>query len=134
MDRLICPSWRVAEVDSGELRRLAGAFVSAASRQGTVLDYSPASLVLADDLISEMWGVHPPEQPDEVAEVVGAYLGEVICRNLGGEWAFNDEFRTVGIASRGSWLFPIAKAKKRLLNGDGDSLATFYAVVRERGW
>lgn len=119
-------------VDIKELGRLADAWASSAARQGVALDYSPDSLASSDQLISEIWGLHPPENLREVAEVVGAYLGEVIRRHVGGEWAFNDEFRTVGISRRGSWIFPMSRAEKRLVDGAGDSLASFYAVVREQ--
>lgn len=58
-------------------------------RLGVELDYSPASLAHLESFLSRQ--LPGDDRPDDtLAMRVGAYFGEVIRRNLGGQW-FEDD-------------------------------------------
>lgn len=104
------------------------------------LDYSAASLEELDSMISEVWGETPPLFPEVTIRQLGSYTGETIRRELGGEWK-QDEDRGIyldGISDPETKAYPFTKARKRLLDGEGDSLAFFFralkhVIEKERG-
>ena len=61
----------------------------------------------------------------------GAYLGEAIRRNLGGDWGYSEQegyfLENVGGQVK---LFPFAKTLKRFKDGEGDSLGFYYVAVK----
>ncbi len=110
---------------------------STARITGDLLDYSVESLAIVDRILGDMRG--QGVTVDQFAETLfgfGCYVGEVFVRHAGGRW----------IATPARWLSaigmricvelpaqkrlcsPIAKAFRRLENGEEDSLAYFYAV------
>jgi hypothetical protein len=79
--------------------------------------------------------VSPGEKgaPTNNVRTIDAYFGEVMVRELGGRWVFNEQFRTVGVELRtGSVVFPHAKVAKRWEHGLGDSLVDLYEFASER--
>jgi hypothetical protein len=110
---------------------------------GLSLDYSPESLahveVIATALHKEMpkgffaklFKRGPSAQDlDLMSKMLGGYVGEVIRRQRGGEWAIFEAFKTLGLKfSEDEWAFPLAKAYKRLTEGAEDDLNAFYKVV-----
>ncbi|MDR5682739.1 MAG: DUF6278 family protein [Armatimonadota bacterium] len=104
---------------------------------GIELDYSPASLEICDRLIDEGWADHTPGKVDAVVNLFGAYLGEVIIRNLGGQWAVDDKFGicVAGIGRIGGRALPLVHAGRRFLQGRQASLSAYYeslAALLER--
>ena len=114
------------------------------------LDYSEASVEKVESLLGQLqgelsqWatGRESPEaqaksQPvDEMARIWGGYLGEVVRRRFGGEWSIETypggDFLIVALNVGGSRLFPAMKVHKRLTEGVGDNLWTFYQMMREK--
>ena len=104
------------------------------------LDYSVASLKLVDHIL-EMSNRYKGVTPRKIAATLfayGCYVGEVIVRNNpGAYWSLLDDDETesslnsglVVMMPLGTQVNPIGKAEKRLLNGEGDSLAHFYDVI-----
>jgi hypothetical protein len=93
------------------------------------LDYSPASLSSLEEFIARQFD--PPGSSffgESLAVGVGAYVGEVVIRNLGGRWEPDGAPVVVGIG-RIERTYPVQKAHKRFSNGPADSLAWFYQVV-----
>lgn len=93
-------------------------------------DYSPESLQLVDFVISRF---HPNGAALESTSVCyGAYIGEVIRRKLGGEWRQNEEFG-MALSNVGGrvTVVPFNWARKRLENGEEDSIAFKYLAVLE---
>lgn len=93
------------------------------------LDYSPESLAALDEFIASDFD--PPGKapaPDGLQQDVGAYVGEVVRRHIGGRWAGDGALVDVG--GPVSSVNPIGKARKRFANGPEDSLAWFYETVR----
>jgi hypothetical protein len=116
------------------------------SRFDVVLDYSPASIAgletvvarLADakaqGLVERLFKKAPTEeQLKKMCEMFGGYLGEVYRREVGGEWAMNREFDTIGIKRGDEWFFPPAKVSKRLSGKLHDSLVAYYEAMRSKG-
>lgn len=96
------------------------------------LDYSPESLTALDEVITRQWGESPPLFPGVSILQVGCYAGEVIRLNLGGTWIHDGDSapHLVDIAGGETRAFPINKARKRILEGEGDSLAFFYQALK----
>ena len=63
----------------------------------------------------------------------GGYLGEVVRRRWGGEWAMETypggNFATLTLNVRGAKLFPSMKIYRRLTEGAGDDVWAFYRTV-----
>lgn len=101
---------------------------------GIVLDYTPGSLLLVDEVLD---GFREPGS-DAVAETIfvfGCYVGEVLVRHAGYQWVRTPpEFArnlmplTVFRALTGTHANPIGKVFKRVDNGDVDSVAYFYQL------
>lgn len=101
---------------------------------GISFDFSPASLSVIDQKITEAWGKKPPENLDTVKKLFGAYLGEIMRRELGARWVFHDGVLVMEIkTAHGSTHLPnvFGKVEKRFLNGEEDSLAYFFHSVKK---
>ena len=138
----------MADMDIQEqMRDLAEHAVAAARAVFLVeLDYSEPSLRQVESMLACFYaygqyrnavaGQLQPLVEDTVrhlAEMLGAYLGEVIRRNLGGEWATQtplpDEPRA-SIRLLSGWISPIGKVHKRLTEGPDDDILTYYGMVK----
>ncbi|MDF1859221.1 MAG: hypothetical protein P1U87_03335 [Verrucomicrobiales bacterium] len=98
-----------------------------------VLDYSAASLEELDSMISEVYGETPPLFPEVTIMQLASYTGETIRKELGGEWK-QDEDRGIyldGISDPETKAYPFTKARNRLLEGEGDSLAFFFRALKQ---
>lgn len=96
------------------------------------LDYSAASLEELDSMISEVYGETPPLFPEATIMQLASYTGETIRKELGGEWK-QDEDRGIyldGISDPETKAYPFTKARNRLLEGEGDSLAFFFRALK----
>ena len=112
------------------------------------LDGSEGSIELVEQLADKIHRSRPKsrlealwksdisdEEFDTLCKMLGGYVGEVFRKHQGGHWAINDEWDTYGIRSDDdSWVFPVAKAAKRLTNGQDDSLFAFYKVLSDSNW
>src|SRR4051794_27720704 len=81
-----------------EMGRRATVFIETSEKYGYNLDYSAESLARLEDLIDDLFADPRPwrrgktaKQFANMAPVVGAYLGEVLVRELGGRWAVHDD-------------------------------------------
>jgi hypothetical protein len=118
--------------------RLAADIVAMAGKGARIrLDYTPASLSLADRIIETIRREQPPLQV--VTPIIlrfGAYTGQVLVRTAGAVWVDFDEGQrdtfgqSFGIRSLDGRLWnPLGKALKRYQNGPEDSLRLFYLSV-----
>ncbi len=113
------------------------AVLDAKRRDGTVLDYSPASVRLVEGILEKM--TRSPEfkratDKDVCAEalILGAYIGEVIRREHGGTWAKDHAIAgpaSFPISSKGHDYFPYGWCLKRLTNGPEDSVWFKYQTL-----
>ena len=94
-------------------------------------DYSPASLTKIDEVISKHWD-HTPVFLKEVAMMFGSYIGETIRRELGGKWVVEDDrYALSEIGGTDTKIYPFEKIQKRFINGEEDSIAHYYTVIRD---
>ncbi|MBM9509004.1 hypothetical protein [Actinacidiphila acididurans] len=106
---------------------------------GVRLDYSPASLVVADRLIGEIRQEGPPAGAVTRALLgFGAYTGEVLVRGVDAVWVpFEDEDFTrygqpFGIRTPDGRVWnPLARALERYDRGPEHSLRAFYLQAAE---
>jgi hypothetical protein len=101
---------------------------------GIEFGFDEQSIQKQDELIKQGWNGTVPANLETPVTLFGAYLGEAIIHNLGGNW----------IQSNGSWVVELtakdgasvkanvfAKVHKRFVNGEGDSLAYFYQGIKK---
>ena len=109
----------------------------AMTNTGYLAEYSIESLKEVDRLIDEN-SIDGKPTPDGMLSKdlgrrmfsIGAYVGEVLRRNIGGDWwvDLNDFMVKVNVELRlenGSVVWPMQKVGKRLNNGPEDSLYHF---------
>jgi hypothetical protein len=100
---------------------------------GVSVDLSEDSLTELDDLAGRLWP-EACEDEDSIAALGanwGAYLGEVILENIGGEWVFREDLEHSGIyfPRTGLVVFPLHKVQKRMALGESHNLSDFYAAI-----
>ena len=118
----------------------------AAVRYGVRLDYTEGSVQAVEALLDRVARARRkgllgrlfrrgPTDKDLWAHalVFGAYLGEVMRRMWGGEWQaprpeIGEEYVTFNYGE--TYVWPTAKAYKRLLNGDEDNVWFYYRVLK----
>ena len=111
------------------------------------LDYSHASVEQVESIADQLFQSRPKgvvgklfkkapseEELQTVCKMLGGYIGEVLRRTKGGEWAINQEFSAIGIQRDESWVFPPAKVHKRLTNGSEDNLWSYFRVLLDEPW
>ena len=76
------------------------------------------------------------EQMVMMAKLWGGYLGEVVRRRWGGEWAMETypggNFATLTLNVRGAKLFPSMKIYRRLTEGSGEDVWAFFQKIRQK--
>jgi hypothetical protein len=120
------------------MAKLANGFVDFARESGYELDYSEASLPTVERIIDAEFSDWRPWRRGKakkanvpVASLVGAYVGEVMVRNLGGTWGWMPEFDVAAVQTKaGGWTSPPAKAQKRFVNGHEDNLVFYYEALK----
>ena len=123
------------------MAKLANEFVEFARESGHELDYSEQSLRTVERIIDSEFADWRPWRRGRakkasvpVASLVGAYVGEVMVRNLGGAWGWMPEYEVAAVQTpAGGWTSPPAKARKRFINGKEDDLVFYYEVLK-REW
>lgn len=130
----------------GETKYATKKAVSLAAERGVELDYSRNSVIALDDLLLEISSSAKQqeigdEEKWDLACTYGSYLGECMLRNdfegLGFAWGEDTDGepclkptpKAMGAAANVSRLVPITKAYKRIINGEQDSAAQFYATT-----
>ena len=120
-----------------EMLELAEKAVEAAKVWKLELDYSAESLEGLEWLAEKIFRSNrmlslPEDLLDTVAEVYGAYLGEVLLRSglkdLGFAWVKNEEGET-GIGREDLWMAPVTKVYKRITLGPEHSLMCFFECM-----
>src|SRR5208283_4077144 len=98
-------------------------FVQSALHQK--LDFSGDSIKTVEEILgryqAELPRVSPsPETIDQVCNMFGAYIGEVMRRNIGGEWVLDDKIspgsKIISLRVGHLQTFPSSKVYKRIMN------------------
>jgi hypothetical protein len=122
----------------------------ARSKFGIALDYSPQSIEQVEQVLSRLYAKTPrgiwkflkkgpsEEVVDTLCKMYGGYIGEVFRRVHGGHWEIRRDlvWTTAAVIalsrSGGMTFFPPSKVYKRLTDGDGDNVWTYYRVLSRR--
>jgi hypothetical protein len=109
------------------------------------LDYSEASLQQLEQMLSVLYKdrsrgwlarwLRPGPTEEEVRQVallLGAYIGEVIRRRHGGQWAIRKRLgqQLMPLITHGVSTDPLSKAYQRLTYGPEESVWSYYQVLR----
>jgi hypothetical protein len=97
---------------------------------GVDLDYSAESITRLEEMLTKGWP-EPPVLVEALVEGLGSYLGETIRRLHGGEWRHAQEHGLFldQVGGRDMQIFPMARARKRLLKGSDESVEYYYQVL-----
>jgi hypothetical protein len=101
---------------------------------GETLDFSQASITAlegaVDDVDNFIPGGDSAENIDLISWLWGAYIGEVLRRQIGGEWLeWEDEYgKSIAFQSGGFKIFPHDKVHKRLVDGAEHDLEGYYRI------
>ena len=109
------------------------------------LDYSEGSIQLVETICASLYEDIPKNfftrliqsgpsenKISQMAQMLGAYVGEVIIKHYGGNWALEDvgsQGKTIVLNTGEIKIFPVAKLYKRLKNGAEDNVYHYYQVV-----
>ena len=113
------------------------------------LDFTENSVQALEQILTQLHEEHraftagrsSPEQAVEeqmvtMCKLWGGYLGEVVRRRWGGDWAMESypgaNFATLTLNVRGGKLFPSMKIYRRLTEGPADNVWSFYERVRSK--
>jgi hypothetical protein len=113
----------------------------ALSASGYRVDFSAASLWEVDRFLEEQtssgkpkrWGLLSRDLGTRLFSL-GAYVGDVVRREVGGEWRVDDDdpHAEVNVQLRlpdGSVVWPVQRVMKRLTNGAEDGIAAYASVL-----
>jgi hypothetical protein len=123
-----------------DMERLADDFVRSMRDLDWELDYSEESIRTLEDMIDRQFADWRPWRSGKVAKknlpiasLVGAYLGEVMIRHVGGRWGWMPDFDVAAVQlPSGTWTSPPAKAQKRFLSGEEDDLVVYYQALKSQ--
>ena len=108
---------------------------------GYAADFTPPSLWEIDRFFDEQSADGEPNRKGLLSEslgsrmfAIGAYVGEVLRRELGGEWVGDDDDPEVEInvalqGVDGSVCWPVQRVMKRLQNGPEDGIAAYGSAM-----
>lgn len=119
--------------------------VDLASKLKTTLDYSDQSLIRLDSLLETFHSSLPRSSDGNVrsdfepqivsrAKCFGCYLGEVIRKNLGGEWHFQGpmtDWKSWTLIVNGIEMWPVRRVYNRIVEGSSNNVKHYYDYVAE---
>jgi hypothetical protein len=114
---------------------LAGAFVSGAAEEGHHFDYASENAARLDPLVDLFLQSQPGDDViNSMVLSMGAYVGELIVRNGGGIWTFEQEVGAPGVRLTSDVIcFPLNQVDKRITIGAEHSLAQFMEMAMSGG-
>jgi len=120
--------WKMSSSGEGlaRLREDLDMFIAQAQKQfGVRLDFGPASLGTMDRLIDAGWNLQAGGIG--VLRLAGTYIGEVIVRNIGGEWRLSQPVEESDITGLGrDGIRPFFMALEKFQKGKAGSLLGSY--------
>jgi len=109
---------------------------------GHILDYSAASLAVIEELLRASDAqLTDAETPDEHRRLVafynGCYVGEVLARDLGGVWRFDENWFDSSLVfpygDGGLQAMPFVKVWRRITEGpDENDLVAYYEGLKAK--
>ena len=116
---------------AADMLKYAQIFLEGAARSGDTLGWQASEVHHLDALCDEYLATGLPEEGfGRMALVMGAYLGELITRNVGGAWRYDRRFRCPRLdMAGGRKVYPQNRVGRRLALGRDYSLADFYQLA-----
>ncbi len=112
---------------------------AARSHFATTLDFTAPSITALDQIVGKFHDAYaagdvpPANQLEQHAKIWGAYLGETIRRQHGGEWSIPTEGPFAGAYTltlpNSIQLSPPARVMARIIDGPTDCLISYYQAV-----
>ncbi len=96
---------------------------------GFELGFNEESVEWIDGFV-ERQRVREGFEPGGMINTIGSFLGECMCRELGGEWKQQSNGQLAVQFSSGTAAFPFNKVQKHFDNGEEDSIFSFYQSTR----
>lgn len=122
------------------MKQVADDAVQHAALSGMDLDFTEESLVKVDQLLAgvkaDLANQKPQVRDDyswTIAQLFGAYLGEVVIQSLGGEWRseeHNDGSVSLVIIWNQITMYPLDKVFKKLTRDDFDAVQGYVRALR----
>lgn len=97
---------------------------------GVALGFDPDGVAWLDGFIEQRRPGLSPVLVTNLVLTTGAFLGECLCRCYGGRWVRVEDRWGVRFAS-GATVFPLAKARKHVECGPGDSVLSLFQAIPE---
>jgi hypothetical protein len=108
------------------------------------LDYSPESVERVEEILSKL----APYEPgfwkrliggsiEMKSKAYGYYLGEVVRRNFGGEWAVAGpigQLSSMALTKGDCTVWPLMKVMKRLSGDESDNVWLYFRVLHTEMW
>lgn len=113
----------------------------ARSVAGCNLDFSEESIRRVEEILGKMHvglaKANPPREViEQVCNVYGAYIGEVMRRNEGGDWFLDEKVlpgeKIAALRVGSLQTSPSAKVFKRIMNGPEDDVWFYYRVLSQQ--
>ncbi len=103
---------------------------SAAQNLGIRLDFTPGSLKVLDDAVDKFFEPGGPVIAPTIM-TFGAYLGEVVVRNLGGRWRPSESWEDAAVVDIGqvAEVYPMRRMAKRMQEGPENSVEFWYETI-----
>jgi hypothetical protein len=95
---------------------------------GLKLDYSEPSVILLEESIGREWGSDPHGMSDQIVDGIGCYVGELMVRHLGAEWAPGTAEPIVNF--EGGDVPVVTRTREALAAGGDHPVSMMYARIR----
>lgn len=117
------------------IKHLAHHFVRTIKEQLDVdVAYDAEAVRTLDAYIEQLRPQYEDGVPPGLIQTMGAFLGECVRAEYGGEWAFDEDNGEWGIAIpvRGGdvWAYPFSKVFKHFLDGKAQSILQFFEALK----
>ena len=119
------------QLTDSDFRALADEMLAKLVTVGAVAEYNRDLVAWLYGYIERLRDLWREEQFDQVANNLGAVLGECLRAVYGGTWSFHEQAEAWGVyvGSGLGTVFPSAKVYKQLRNGPEDSVLSLFDVV-----
>jgi hypothetical protein len=130
------------EMSSFSLDAVADARVN----HGTVLDNSPESVRFVEAILEKLHKAQPqgffqramkkapsPAALDKLAKMYGGYIGEIIRKEKGGEWEYDEQtapgYRLLSLKTPAARIFPPLRVHRRLTVGSEENVWHYFQAL-----
>lgn len=120
------------EATADAMRALAEIFLRSASDETGQFGWDGADADRLDEMCDRFGipGQRTTSTRQALAARMGAYVGELLVRNAGGRWIYDEACRSVAVElPNGHRVFPVERVAQRIAVGHHYSVAEFYRAT-----